>query len=228
MPSPTDPQPNPARGLFLSLDGPDGGGKTTQVVRLAAWLRAQALEVVTCRDPGGTLLGDRLRAILLDRGTVGLALRAEMHLYMASRVQLVEEVIRPALARGLVVVSDRFLLANIVYQGHAGGIPVGEVGRVGLEATGGLLPDLTLVLDVPAECARARVAEARDRIEDRPNAYHAKVREGFLRASQEGRTGACAYYPAPIAVVDASGDTETVAGLIRSEVERALALGPRP
>src|SRR4051812_204689 len=88
----------PARGFFLALDGPDGGGKTTQVARLAAWLRSRGLEVVTCRDPGGTPVGERLREILLDRKTAGLAIRAEMLLYMAIRAQLVEEVIRPALA----------------------------------------------------------------------------------------------------------------------------------
>src|SRR5512142_72857 len=207
----------PARGLFLSLDGPDGGGKTTQAARLAAWLRARRLEVVACRDPGGTALGDRLRQILLDRATAHLALRAEMLLYMASRAQLVEEVIRPALGRGAFVVSDRFLLANIVYQGFAGGLPVEEVGRVGQAATGGLLPDLTLLLDIPPAVARARVGAARDRIEDRPDAYHARVRAGFLRAA---RDGPCPYYPAPIVVIDASADLEAVSERIRSEVGR--------
>jgi len=227
MPDPYPPQSTPARGLFLSLDGPDGGGKTTQTAALADWLRAWGYDVVVCRDPGGTALGDRLRQILLDRGTANLAHRAEMLLYMASRAQLVEEVILPALAGGKLVVSDRFLLANIVYQGDAGGLLVEEVGRVGLAATGHLLPDLTLLLDVPPEVARARVGGARDRIEDRPEAYHAHVREGFLRAARLGREAPCPYYPAPIVVIDASADPETVARRIRSEVERALALGPR-
>jgi dTMP kinase len=227
MPVPEPHPTRPARGLFLTLDGPDGGGKTTQAATLAAWLRAQGVTVLTCRDPGGTSLGERVRPILLDRGTVNLSLRAEMLLYMASRAQLVEEVIRPALELGQVVVSDRYLLANIVYQGYAGGLAVDEVGRVGLAATGGLLPDLTLILDVPVAVARARVGGARDRIEDRPEAYHSKVREGFLRAAEEGRDGACPYYPAPIVVLDASADPETISDRIRSEVERALALGPR-
>src|SRR5690349_6001665 len=91
------PDPMPTRGFFLTLDGPDGGGKTTQAARLVDWLRSRGVEVVTCREPGGTALGERLRDILLDRATAGLALRAEMLLYMASRAQLVEEVIRPAL-----------------------------------------------------------------------------------------------------------------------------------
>jgi dTMP kinase len=219
-----------ARGLFLTLDGPDGGGKSTQAGRLAGWLRGRGAEVVTCQDPGGTALGERLREIVLGRATVNLALRAEMLLYMASRAQLVEEVIRPGLAAGRLVVSDRFLLANIVYQGDAGGLPVEEVARVGQAATGGLLPDLTLVLDIAPEAARARVGRARDRIEDRPADYHRRVRDGFLRAAQSGDAfeGRCPYYPAPIVVIDAAAEPDMVFERIRNEVERALALGPRP
>ena len=229
-PQPTsDPSRSPETGRFFVLDGPDGGGKTTQVAELAVWLRARGLDVVTCRDPGGTPLGDRLRSLLLDRGTIHPGLHAEMLMYMASRAQLVEEVVRPALEAGKVVVSDRFLLANIAYQGHAGGLGVEEVGRVGLVATGGLLPDLTLLLDVPTELARARVGAARDRIEDRPESYHARARAGFLRAAEESAgPGGCSYYPAPIKVLDASADPDTVAERIRSEVGRALALGSRP
>jgi dTMP kinase len=224
-PSTTAPAPIPARGLFLTLDGPDGGGKTTQAARLAAWLRAQGADVVECREPGGTALGERVRQILLDRATVNLALRAEMLLFMASRAQLVEEVVRPALAAGRVVVSDRFLLASIVYQGDAGGLPIAEIGQVGRAATGGLLPDLTLILDVDPRVARARVGPARDRIEDRPDDYQARVRDGFLRAAVDGRRPD---YPAPVVVIDATADPDTVFERIRSEVERALALGPRP
>ena len=146
---------HPHPGFFLVLDGPDGGGKTTQAARLADWLRERGFDVVACRDPGGTELGNRLRSILLDRHAVPISIRAEMLLYMASRAQMVEEVIRPALEAGHVVVCDRFLLATIVYQGHAGGLDPSEIAAVGKAATGGLFPDLTIVLDVdPATCPR--------------------------------------------------------------------------
>jgi dTMP kinase len=211
-------------GLFLVLDGPDGGGKTTQAARLAEWIRGLGLEVVTCRDPGGTALGDRLRALLLERGTIAVSMRAELMLFMAARAQLVEEVIAPALAAGRVVVSDRYLLANIVYQGSAGGLLEEEIALVGMVATAGLMPDLTLVLDIAPEAARARVGPARDRIEERPLFYHERVRAGYLGAAGARQDGdpkepaANTCYPAPIVVIDASLDPETVFTRIQAEV----------
>ncbi|GAC1475797.1 MAG: hypothetical protein NVSMB9_28940 [Isosphaeraceae bacterium] len=226
-PSVSGESPSGRRGHFFVLDGPDGGGKTTQSALLTVGLIARGLRVVNTRDPGGTALGDRLRSILLDRGDSPLGIRAETLLYMASRAQLLEEIIRPALARGDTVLGDRYLLANIVYQGFAGGLGMIEVGKAGLLATGGLLPDLTLLLDVPPERVRERVARPRDRIEDRPDAYHARVREGFRLAAEDARRGDCPYYPAPLVLIDASDPVDVVAGRIRSEVERALALDPR-
>ncbi len=209
----------PSRGFFISLDGPDGGGKTTQVVRLADWLRSLGRTVTTCRDPGATPLGERLRAILLERSSIDIGMRSEMLMYMSARAQLVEEVIRPALERGEDVISDRYLLANVVYQGYAGGLPVDDLWLVGRVATGGLMPDLTLVLDLTTELARERVGKARDRMEDRSEEYHRKVRDGFLAAA------GC--YTAPIRVIDASTDADTVAQRLQTEVAHALALDPR-
>ena len=207
------------RGFFISLDGPDGCGKTTQAASLVAWLTEQGREVVACRDPGGTALGDRLRSILLGRHDVAIGMRSEMLLYMASRAQLVDEVIRPALAAGRIVVCDRYLLANVVYQGRAGGLPVEELWQVGRVATGGLTPDLTIVLDIAPETARERTGGPRDRIEDRGPDFQQRVREGFLREAET--------YPAPIVVLDASAPTERVALSIRSEVARVLGQSPR-
>ncbi len=213
------PNPAPRKGFFLSLDGPDGGGKTTQAARLVESLRAGGLDVVSCRDPGGTPLGDRLRALLLDRSDLAIDLRSEMLLYMASRAQLVAEVIRPALEAGKVVVSDRFLLANVVYQGLAGGLPESDLWSVGKIATGGLMPDLTLILDVPPEVASSRVGTPRDRMEDRPDDFRRRVRSGFLRALKT--------YRHPFLLLDASADPDVVEQKIRNEVLRALAYRPR-
>ena len=207
-------------GRFVVLEGPDGGGKTTQAARLVAWLDSLGREVVACREPGGTALGDRLRGLLLDRSGVTLGMRAEMLLFMASRAQLVEEVIRPALGRGAVVVGDRYLLSTVVYQGHAGGLDVDDLWRVGRAATGRLMPDLTVVVDVPPEVARVRIGAGRDRIEDRGEAYRARVRDGFVREA--------ATYPAPIVVVDGSAGMDAVADRIQMEVAHALAIPPRP
>jgi dTMP kinase len=211
-------------GLFLVLDGPDGGGKSTQALRLFEWLKGRGFDVVACRDPGGTALGDRLRAILLDRETVALAMRSEMLLYMASRAQLVDEVIKPALSAGKIVISDRYLLANIVYQGTAGGLLEEEIAMVGMIATAGLLPDLTIVLDIAPEQAMARLGAARDRIEDRPLFYHERVRAGYLAAAniQAGISGpageSASVYPAPIVLIDATADSETVFKRIQQAV----------
>lgn len=223
------PRPHPHPGFFLALEGPDGGGKSTQAARLAAWLREDGFDVVTCRDPGSTRVGDRLRAIVLDRESTHLSLRAEMLVYMASRAQLVDEVIQPSLEAGRVLISDRFLLSTLVYQGIAGGLPVDDLWRIGQVAAGGLLPDLTLLLDLPPDAARKRVGPARDRIEDRPADYQNRVREGYLDvARQSARQGqSCPYYPAPVMRIDASADADAVFNQIKSEVERVLALGPR-
>ena len=206
-------------GRFLALEGPDGGGKTTQTARLVSWLRTVVPKVVACREPGGTDLGERLRSLLLDRSATAIGLRAEMLLYMASRAQLVEDVIRPALADGAVVVSDRYLLSNVVYQGYAGGLDIDEVWAVGRSATGGLLPDLTLWIDVPPEVASTRVGPPRDRIEDRPEDYRDRVRDGYARA--------IAGLPSPHASIDGSREPDAVAAQIRNEVARALGIGPR-
>src|SRR5579884_2726193 len=153
-------------GLFLPLDGLDGTGKSTQCRLLADWLRACGHAVTLCADPGGTPVGQQLRDILLSHRHE-LALPCEALLFMASRAQLVADVIRPALDAGQVVVSDRFTLANVVYQGHAGGLDPDELAAVGRFAAGGLEPDLTVVLDLPSELAAARRGRPADRVEAR-------------------------------------------------------------
>jgi dTMP kinase len=207
------------RGLFLCLDGLDGTGKSTQCRLLADWLRERGETVVACREPGGTALGDRVRPILLE-GREHLTLAAELFLFMASRAQLTAEVIRPALGAGHVVVCDRYLLASVVYQGYAGGLDPDELWRVGRLATGGLEPDLTLVLDLPVEQARARRDRPADHIENRSEAYQLKVRQGFILEARRR--------PDRVRLVSAAGAVDEVQRLIRQEVERVLAARARP
>ena len=205
------PHPQPA-SRFIVLEGIDGAGKSSQVEPLASWLRGCGLRVTTCRDPGATAVGDAIRQILLDRHDLHLAATAEMLLYMAARAQLVEEVVRPALARGEWVISDRFLLANVVYQGHAGGLDVELIRRVGDVATAGLEPDLVLLLDVDLETAGRRLARPLDKLENRGDEFRRRLRDGY-HAEAKAR-------PERITVVDATGDEATVRAELRSAVAR--------
>jgi dTMP kinase len=167
--------------MFFSFDGIDGVGKSTQLRLFCEWLTAQGRVPVECRDPGSTPLGEEIRNILLaSHATTAIGPRSEMLLYMAARAQLVEEIIRPALAAGSVVVSDRFLLANVVYQGYAGGIDVETVREVGAVATCGVAPDCTFLLDMDQATALERVGRQLDRVESRGAAYREQLRRGFL------------------------------------------------
>jgi dTMP kinase len=167
--------------MFFSFDGIDGVGKTTQMDLFCAWLRERGEEVVTCRDPGSTPLGEKVREILLHSGDdTPIARRSEMLLYMAARAQLVEEVIRPALAADKTIVSDRYLLANLVYQGHAGGLDLESVRRVGIVAIDGVEPDAIFLLDMPPAAADQRMQRSLDRMERQGAEFREKLRTGFL------------------------------------------------
>jgi len=204
--------------MFLSIDGCDGTGKSTQVERLAVWLRGLGHDAATCRDPGSTPLGEAVRELLLHRADLAIDRRSEMLLYMAARAQLVEQVIRPALAAGKTVVSDRYLLANVVYQGYGGGLDVETLWQVGRVATGGLMPELTIVRDMPADAAVRRLSGQLDRMERQGEGFHARVREGFLAEA------ACR--PGEIVVINAAADVDTVEQAIRRAVESTLRISP--
>ena len=200
--------------MFISIDGGDGTGKSTQGTLLRNWLAEQGHEVVACRDPGSTPLGEAVRDLLLNRHDLPIDRRSEMLLYMAARAQLVEQVVRPALTLGKTVVSDRYLLANVVYQGYGGGLDVETLWEVGRVATGALMPDLTIVLDMPADAAAGRLDRQLDRMEQQGAEFHARVREGFLTEA--------ARRPKEIVVINAAGPIDQIQADVRKAVQEAL------
>jgi len=194
--------------MFFSFDGIDGVGKTTQMDLFCDWLRARGTIVVVCRDPGSTPLGERIREILLHSDSATpIGRRAEMLLYMAARAQLVDEVIRPALAAGKTIVSDRYLLANLVYQGYAGGLDVEAIRAVGAVATKGVRPDAVFLLDMAPASADTRLRRELDRMERQGAEYRERLRAGFLAEAErpEGQ----------IRVIDADRSIDAVQAEIR-------------
>ncbi|MCA9296107.1 MAG: dTMP kinase [Phycisphaerales bacterium] len=172
------------RGRFIVFDGPDGSGKTTQFHRFAAACRSHGLAVCEVREPGGTPIGEQIREILLDPANHDMSLRCEMMLYMASRAQLIEQTIRPALMSGELVLADRFISSTLAYQGTAGGMSQEEILAVGRVAIGSIWPHLTVVFDVDADTAAERLNPLLDRMEQKGQAFHTRVRQGYLAQAQ--------------------------------------------
>lgn len=180
------PEPLPAPlaaalpGKFIVFDGPDGSGKSSQLARFVEACRAAGIEPVHVREPGGTLLGERLRSVLLQHSDEPVDVRAEMLLYMASRAQLVARRIAPALADGRLVLADRFVGSTLAYQGSAGGLGRDEILAAARTACAGVTPDLTVIFDLDERAAASRLSPLLDRIESKGSAFHAKVRAGYL------------------------------------------------
>ncbi|TYK51094.1 dTMP kinase [Actinomadura decatromicini] len=167
------------RGVFIAFEGGEGAGKTTQARLAAIWLRDHGYDVVTTHEPGATKIGMRLRAMLLDRDTTGLSDRAESLLYAADRADHVANVIRPAMDRGAIVVSDRYVDSSLAYQGFGRQQRVEDIARVNAWATGGLVPDLTVLLEIPPQAGLGRLSAPADRIESESQDFHERVRAGF-------------------------------------------------
>ncbi|RLU85910.1 dTMP kinase [Streptomyces griseocarneus] len=209
-------QATSSTGFFIAFEGGDGAGKSTQVQALADWIRAKGHEVVVTREPGATAIGKRLRAILLDVGSAGLSDRAEALLYAADRAQHVDAVVRPALERGAVVITDRYIDSSVAYQGAGRDLSPTEIARISRWATNGLVPHLTVLLDVSPETARERFTEAPDRLESEPAEFHQRVRTGFLTLA--------AADPARYLVVDAGQEPEAVTTVVRHRLDQVLPL----
>lgn len=168
------------QGRFVVFDGPDGSGKSTQFRRFSSWLKSSNLSVTELREPGGTPIGERIREVLLDVAHEEMTITCEMLLYMASRAQIVEEVVRPALERGDLVLADRFISSTHAYQGSGGGLSKDSIDHVGQVAVGDLMPDLTVIFDVDQDTAARRLNPLLDRMERKGAVFHSRVREGYL------------------------------------------------
>ena len=209
------------RGKFITFEGSEGCGKSTQIQRFVSMLEAGGIEVVQTREPGGTAVGERIRDLLQhDKEGEGLTDESELLLFAASRAQLVREVILPALDSGKWVVADRFFDSTTVYQGIGRGLDVDSVGQINSFAVGDAVPDLTVLLDLDAETGHARAVAASggqgDRMESQPLAFFQTVRQGYLVLA--------ANEPERIAVIDASAGINEVADRIRDEFENRFDL----
>jgi len=201
-------------GLFITFEGSEGCGKSTQIRRIAEKLRADGREVISLREPGGTPIGERIRNLLqYDDDASAMTSEAELLLFAASRAQLVREVIRPALERGAVVLCDRFFDSTTVYQGVARALPAAEVAAINVFAVGSTLPDLTLLLDLDAAEGRLRASLRKgpvDRMEQEGGEFYEAVRRGYLELAQKN--------PSRFVVIDASPDESVVAASIEAAI----------
>ena len=207
------------RGKFITFEGPEGSGKSTHVRELAEQLRAEGHTVLVTREPGGTLLAEKIRSLLRDELDDPPVTRSEVLLFLAARAQVVSQVIRPALARGEWVLCDRFADSTFAYQGYGRGIDVGLLRNFNDFATEGLTPDMTILLDVPLEVSRVRLAErqaatatAADRIEQAGTMFHRRLREGFLELARAE--------PGRFVMIDATGDRTEVSAAVFAAVQR--------
>jgi dTMP kinase len=209
-----------SRGKLIVFEGAEGVGKTTQIRRLVETLTARGIRLLTVREPGGTAVGDAIRRVLLDPGPE-LSARSEALLFMASRAELVDRLIRPSLEQGLVVVADRFFLSTYAYQIAGRGLSDGDVTAANRFATGGLVPDLTILLRLPVASALARTDSrgARDRIEAADDDFHYRVTAAFERFTDPVWQRS---HPesGPVVAIDGAGSIDEVAASVITALER--------
>lgn len=212
-------RPRSHKGLFIAFEGGEGTGKSTQIKRLSRWLRKDRIQVSVTREPGGTRLGRAIRRLLLGTAGDAPSPRAELLLYEADRAHHIERVVRPALAEGQVVLTDRSCISSTVYQGICRGLGVDFVESLNHAATGGLMPDLVIVLDLPEGegMRRKRRQQSLDRLERESLRFHSKVRRGFLRLARRDKKR--------FRVIDARQSKDAIASEIRAYVSASLERG---
>ncbi len=201
-----------AKGIFITMEGTDGSGKTTQIELLKAELEKSGYSVLITREPGGNRISEAIREIILNKDYMEMAPATECLLYASARAQLVNEVIGPMLDKGGAVISDRFVDSSLVYQGIARGLGVDEVFEINRFAIREYMPDATFLLSLPAEVGISRKKDQKelDRMEKESLEFHKKVAEGYLKLAEK--------YPERIRVIDATQDVETISGLIKKQV----------
>ena len=195
------------RGIFITFEGPEGSGKTTHSRLLCEFLRKKGYKVLHTREPGGTLISEKIRRILLDPKNKDMDVACEMFLYTAARAQIVKEKILPGLKQGKIVICDRFTDATLAYQGYAGGVDLKVINNIAAIATKGLKPDITFLLDIDSRAGLLRAGRSRDRMERKSILYHNKVRKGYLSIAKKE--------PGRVKVVFATADIKDVQSSIR-------------
>lgn len=214
---PSDPTARRLPGIFIALEGGDGAGKSTQSEALAAHVQARGFEAVRTREPGGTEISEKLRGLVLEHGHGEIDARTEALIFAAARAAHVEQLVLPALAEGRVVITDRYVDSSIAYQGVGRELGVAPVTLINDFATAGLRPDLTVLLDVPLEVAKARrrsLHSADDRLESEADSFHENIREAFLRIAES--------HPASYVVIDAGKTPEEISVVIARRVDELL------
>jgi dTMP kinase len=206
--------PPAQHGLFIAFEGGEGSGKTTQARLIAIWLREIGYDVVTTHEPGATKVGMRLRALLLDTAHAGMSPHAEALMYAADRAEHVASVIKPALDRGAIVISDRYVDSSLAYQGNGRGLSRSDIAQLNSWATGGRMPDLTILLDMPPEAGLGRRARSADRLEAEPPEFHRRVRAGFLSLARAD--------PSRYLVVDATRSVAEISSEIKDRIREIL------
>ena len=205
-----------SRGIFITMEGPDGSGKSTQISLLKEYLEKEGYNVLITREPGGTVISEAIREIILNKDFTEMSSVTEMMLYASARAQLIAEVVGPAIDNGTAVISDRFVDSSLVYQGMARGLGVDTVYEINKVAIGDYMPDVTFMLDLPAEVGISRKKDQKelDRMELESLEFHKKVADGYRSLA--------AKFPARIKTIDATLPIDEICGIIKGEVKQLL------
>jgi len=202
------------KGKFVTFEGSEGSGKSTQSAFLAEYLKVRGYDVLYIREPGGTPISEHIRSILLDQHNAAMGGFCELLLYMAARAQVVRDIIKPALKSGKIVICDRFLDSTIAYQGYGNGVDIGMIKNIGKFATQSIKPDLTIIFDIETEKGLSRTNRVKDRIEQRTLSYHQKVRKGYLELAKKE--------PKRIRLITVNKSIEEIQAIVKQHIDKLL------